>query len=79
MSPWKVEISGAPVVGIVIPSARIKGHSIANRLRICAVDSAVYLVSWPNASIFEISCSQDHESLHDLRSKSVDASNSQKY
>ena len=74
MSPWKVEISGAPVVGIVVPSARIKGHSIANRLRICAVDSAVCLVCWPNASIFEISCGQGHWSLHDLRSESVDAS-----
>ena len=49
MSPWKVEISGAPVVGIVVPSATIKGHSIANRLIICAVDSAVSLVPRPNA------------------------------
>ncbi len=38
MSPWKVEISGVPLVGIVVPLAKITGHSIANRLKICAVD-----------------------------------------
>jgi hypothetical protein len=38
ISPWKVEISGVPLVGIMVPSARITRDSIANRLKICAVD-----------------------------------------
>ena len=79
MSPWKVEISGAPVVGIVVPSAKIKGHSIANRLIICAVDSAVSLVSRPNAQIYEIHDGDDHGCLFDLYSKSIGPSHTKKY
>ena len=79
MSPWKVEISGAPVVGIVVPSAKIKGHSIANRLIICAVDSAVSLVSGPNAQSCKIHDGKDHEHLFDICSKSVGTSHPKKY
>ena len=79
MNPWKVEISSAPVVGIVVPSAKIKGHSIANRLIICAVDSAVSLVSRPNAQICEIHDGEDHGCLFDLYSKSVGPSHPKKY
>ena len=79
MSPWKVEISSAPVVGIVVPSARIKAHSIANGLEICAVDSAVCLVSWPNASFCKASARQGDKSLLDLFSESICAHYSKKY
>ena len=79
MSPWKVEISGAPVVGIVVPSAKIKGHSIANRLIICAVDSPVGLVSRPNAQICKIHDGKDHGYFFDLFSKSVGPSHPKKY
>ena len=42
--------SGVPVIGMVVPSARMTEHSIANRSKICAVDYAVCLVSWQNAT-----------------------------